>query len=140
MFVGVHMMVAAKTNTPELAISLDEGLAFMGAAQNVMRHYSVEATQKTLDWIALAGIAGGMYLTRCVAISQRLAQEKAERQAAGGAGQVLKFRGRRRPDLAEVPAGQPGDLPAGAVVGGASPDIQLDPFGTAGFQPEAEPA
>lgn len=137
MFVGVHMMMAARLNTPELAISADEGVAFMAAAQNVLRHYSVEATQKTLDWVAFGGIAGGMYLTRGVAISNRLSQEKSERQAAGG--QVLRFKG-RRPNLAEVPPAAPGASVSELVQGATSDSIFPDHLGTAGFQHESEPA
>jgi len=43
----------------------------MQAVQNVMRHYSVETTQKTLDWVALMGAASGMYVPRLAAISIR---------------------------------------------------------------------
>lgn len=133
MFVGVHMMMAAKTNTPELIVQPDEAAQFMQAAQKVLRHYSVEATQKTLDWVAFAGIAGAMYLTRGVAISNRRAQEKAERGASSERGKVLKFRTRdgRVPEGAPAPEGAPPGMTAGPT-----PDIQLDPFSTAGFQPE----
>lgn len=71
MFVGLHVLLAAQTNTPELAISEGEAKDFMASAQNVMRHYSVETTQKTLDWIAFAGCAAGIYVPRVVAISVR---------------------------------------------------------------------
>jgi len=76
MFVGIHAMLAIQTNNPELMISDAEGKSFMNAAQNVMRHYSVETTQKTLDWIAFLGIGVGIYGTRVVAISNRRAVEK----------------------------------------------------------------
>ena len=71
MFVGLHVILADKTDTPELAITEDEGKAFMAAAQNVMRHYSVETTQKALDWTAFAGMAAGMYMPRIAAIGMR---------------------------------------------------------------------
>lgn len=77
MFVGLHVMLAERTETPELAITEDEGKAFMDAAQNVMRHYSVETTQKALDWTAFVGVAAGMYLPRVAAISM---SRKARRQ------------------------------------------------------------
>lgn len=140
MFVGVHMMLAHKTNTPELIVQPDEAAQFMHAAQNVMRHYSVEATQKTLDWIAFAGVAGGMYLTRGIAIAARRSQEKTERAAAGPRGQVLRF---RKPGQ-EPPAG-PASPPStglgdGLAASMAHLDIEPDALGAAGFQPEAEPA
>lgn len=71
MFIGVHALLAMNLQTPELAISDEEGKQFMGAAQNVMRHYSVQTTQKTLDWIALFGSAGAIYAPRVVAIRMR---------------------------------------------------------------------
>jgi hypothetical protein len=69
MFVGLHVMLAQLTKTEELAISMDEGEAFMKAASNVMRHYSVQTTQKTLDWIAFGGCTIQIYGLRIVAIS-----------------------------------------------------------------------
>jgi len=71
MFVGLHVLLAERTETPELVISEDEGKEFMAAVQNVMRHYSVETTQKTLDWIALFGTTSGMYVPRIAAIGMR---------------------------------------------------------------------
>lgn len=133
------MMLAQRANCPELAIGMDEGAAFMAAAQNVLRHYSVQTTQKTLDWVAFAGIAGGMYLTRGVAISNRLAAERAERGdfGKGQAGGVLQFR--RRPQPVEVSASgqegpsQPGGAPAAPI------DLASFTPGLGGFA-EAEPA
>lgn len=68
MFVGLHALLADRTNVPQIAITEDEGARFMGAAQNVLRHYSVETTQKTLDWIAFAGVGAGIYMPRLAAI------------------------------------------------------------------------
>lgn len=68
MFVGFHAGIAMLTNTPELIIQDAEGAAFMKASQNVMKHYSVETTQKTLDWIAFCGVACSIYVPRAVAI------------------------------------------------------------------------
>lgn len=68
MFVGLHALLAERTETPELAMTEPEAKQFMVAAQNVMRHYSVETTQKTLDWIAFAGCAAGIYGPRFAAI------------------------------------------------------------------------
>lgn len=126
MFVGLHVLLADRTKCPELAIGMDEGQAFMHAAQNVARHYSVETTQKAADWIAFAGVAGGMYLTRAVAISNRLRQEKSERYAEG-AGQVLRFR-RNGPSPVETPV-----APMGADLAG----LHIEP-GAGGFQDAAE--
>lgn len=69
LFVGAHVLLAAKTGTPELAISEDEGKLFMQRAQSVLRHYSVETTQKTMDWISFIGVTVMIYAPRVVAIS-----------------------------------------------------------------------
>lgn len=71
MFVGLHALLAERIEAPELVISEQEGKDFMAAVQNVMRHYSVETTQKTLDWVALMGTASGMYVPRIAAIGMR---------------------------------------------------------------------
>lgn len=68
---GLHLLLADRTQTPEFAITEEEGKAFMDAAQNVMRHYSVETTQKALDWTAFAGVAAGMYMPRIAAVGMR---------------------------------------------------------------------
>lgn len=115
MFIGLHVLLAERTGTPELVIAPDEAKQFMGAAQNVMRHYSVETTQKTLDWIAFMGVAAGMYMPRMVAVSVR---------RRGGA-----------PSPRPRPGAAPGPAPAPAAP--APITIQPDPFG-GGFQEAAE--
>lgn len=89
MFVGLHAMLAMATKTPEFELSEDEGKQFTTCAQNVMRHYSVTATQKTLDWIALVGCCAMIYGPRVAAISFRKAQEKEPKQENDG--NVLHF-------------------------------------------------
>lgn len=54
-----------------MAISDEEGEQFMKSAQNVMRHYNVQTTQKTLDWVALMGVSATIYGTRLYAIMNR---------------------------------------------------------------------
>lgn len=112
MFVGIHAILAERTDTPELAITEDEGKQFMQAAQNVMRHYSVESTQKTLDWVALFGCAGAMYMPRIAAVGMR------KRSSARKSGP--------RPQAA--PAQNGAGMGAGVV------SIVPDMTGTAGFQ------
>lgn len=89
MFVGLHALLADRMEAPELAISDQEGKEFMANVQNVMRHYSVETTQKTLDWIALFGTASGMYVPRIAAVSIRRKMER-------------RPQGRRQPAPADV--------------------------------------
>lgn len=72
MFVGIHAMLASLTDIPELAITDQEGDAFMKAAAGCMRHYGVAATQKTIDHIALVGCVVSMYGPRAFAVRQRL--------------------------------------------------------------------
>ena len=51
-----------------LTLQADEADRFLKAAQNVARHYSVETTQRTLDWIAFAGVSVQVIGTRVVAV------------------------------------------------------------------------
>ena len=112
LFVGAHIQLAAATDTPELAITEDEGAEFLKRAQNVLRHYSVETTQKTLDWISFYGVIGMMYGTRGVAIYNRRRGEREPRQ---------------RPDQGEVIRGRfrplPPDQGGGAAVAGGGPVV-----------------
>lgn len=71
MLVGVTVMLARATESPEFEVSAEEAKAWLGSAQNVMRHYSVQTTQKTLDWIALMGATGGIVAPRIVAAKIR---------------------------------------------------------------------
>jgi hypothetical protein len=89
MFVGLHAMLARATDTPEIELTPDEGAAFMGAAQNVLRHYSVAATQKTLDWIAFAGVTSGIYGPRMFAIHMRRKAGQEPRRPAAGPGPTI---------------------------------------------------
>lgn len=111
MFVGLHVLIATQTGTPEFMLGPDEGKQFMQAAQNVMRHYSVQTTQKALDWIAFAGVTSGMYVPRIAAVAMR---KKQNRQPVA----------QRRPSPA-------------ANVADVSAAIQPDVFGQ-GFQEAAE--
>jgi hypothetical protein len=79
MFVAMHLMLAQMSGVEELAITPDEGDAFMKSAQNVARHYSVATTQKTLDWIAFAGCTAGMYVPRGIAVA---AKRRGKKQAS----------------------------------------------------------
>lgn len=69
LFVGLHVVIAEASKTPEIAINMQEGDHIMRAAQNVMRHYNVQSTQKTLDWISLVGACSMVYVPRIVTIA-----------------------------------------------------------------------
>lgn len=71
------------TAVPELAIDMDDGKKLTDAAQNVLRHYSVETTQKTLDWVSFAGAVGMVYGTRFGAyMLRRRTEAQAQRPGA----------------------------------------------------------
>lgn len=109
MFVGVHVALAMRTGTPELMMTEEEAKGFMKSAQNVLRHYSVQTTQKTLDWIAFVGAAGSIYGTRAFAIAARRA---GERQAKEASGQVLQWPVKPKPRPEEVAAPPPNAPPS----------------------------
>jgi hypothetical protein len=83
MLLGISTMLALRTGIEEFQVGEDEMSAWLGAAQKVARHYSVETTQKTLDWVAFVGITGQVFGTRAVAISVKSRQSKAPKQNAG---------------------------------------------------------
>ena len=72
------MVLASATDTPELVMDMKEGEDFMKSAQNVMRHYSVESSQKTIDWLAFGGTCCMIYGTRFGAYMLRKRSEAKE--------------------------------------------------------------
>lgn len=76
------MLLARSLNEPELMMDESDGKAFTGALQNVLRHYSVETSQKALDWAAFAGCCSTLYGIRFAARAVRIKREKAA--ARGG--------------------------------------------------------
>lgn len=82
----MHSVLAHVTNSPELFIAPEEGDALAKAAQNVMRHYNVEASQKAIDWAALGMVAIGIYAPRIVAIAARRRATQSPPEHTNGAG------------------------------------------------------
>lgn len=80
LFVGAHVLLAQRTDTPELELNPDEASAFLASAQNVMRHYSVATTQKMIDWTTFIGTGVTIYGTRAIAIAARREEEKKSRK------------------------------------------------------------
>lgn len=78
MLVGISTMLAMRMDAPEFAVPQDEMAYFLKTAQNVARHYNVETTQKTLDWIAMIGVGGQVFGTRAVAFAVRTRNERAQ--------------------------------------------------------------
>lgn len=71
MWVGLHLQIARLTENPEIAISEGDGTAFLKAAQNVLRHYPISASQVAIDWAALSFTASLIYVPRFAAIANR---------------------------------------------------------------------
>ena len=74
--VAVYMGLARLSKCPEWEITQEEAENFRKKAENVARHYSVEATQKSLDWAAFAMVFGMMNVTRLLVISERKKEER----------------------------------------------------------------
>lgn len=103
-------MLAQATETPELELSEDEGKSFMKAAQSVMRHYSVQTTQKTLDWISFVGVTVSIYAPRVAAIGFR---KRKERDESEGDPNVIRFRS--KPASGGIHSTNPDDFIGGAA-------------------------
>ena len=72
------MMVA-----PEFAIDQTEATMLASGIANVQRHYSTsEFSEKTWDWLNLAGIVGAVYGTRAVAMRARWSAQNRAAKAA----------------------------------------------------------
>ena len=76
MLIGISTMLAIRTGMEEFQVGEDEMSAWLGSAQKVARHYSIETTQRTLDWIAFVGISGQVFGTRAVAIAMKARQQQ----------------------------------------------------------------
>lgn len=61
-------MLAMRMDAPEVELTEPEAEAFLTAAQNVARHYAVETTQRTLDWIAFVGVTAQVFGTRALTV------------------------------------------------------------------------
>lgn len=89
MLIGISTMLAIKTGHEEFMVGEDEMGAWLKAASNVSRHYSIETTQKTLDWVALIGMTGQVFGTRAVALAVKVRQERQPQNV----GNVVAFNG-----------------------------------------------
>jgi hypothetical protein len=90
LFVGVHLLLAQNTNTPELAITQVEAHDFFDCWKEVAKYYDVRLAQKTIDWSALIGTTAAIYGSRFVDIQIRRKAEQSERR---GIGRVVPFPG-----------------------------------------------
>jgi hypothetical protein len=79
---SVHMMGATLLKVPEMVMSEPEAKNLSEAIARVASHYDVGASEKTLAWVNLAVVAGGLYGTRAYAYHLRLKAEAAQKQIA----------------------------------------------------------
>lgn len=79
MFVGLTVMLATATGVEEFEVSGDEMDRWTTAAGNVSRHYDIQTTQKTLDWVAFAGVSAQVFGTRAVVGAIKLRERNAGR-------------------------------------------------------------
>lgn len=77
------MQLAHLTGNPEIAISEADGTAFLGALQNVLRHYPLTASQKAIDWAAFAFTASFIYAPRFAAVAKRAREAPPQAQQHG---------------------------------------------------------
>jgi hypothetical protein len=70
-YAGIHLQLARLADCPALAMPEAEAKQFLIAWQNYLRHYSISATQKTVDLITAVGVTLFVYTPRAVALSQR---------------------------------------------------------------------
>ena len=61
-------MAAAITETQELNLDASEAKKLAEALENVRRFYPLMVSEKTMAWLALIGVAGGIYGSRVVTI------------------------------------------------------------------------
>jgi hypothetical protein len=97
-------------------MSEGDARTLMASAQNVLRHYSIQATQRAVDWITFGSVAMFMYVPRAVALVQRR-----QRGHNGGppmhewqgSAQVFQF---TPPPPQQQPQQQPPAAPPGAAI------------------------
>lgn len=64
LFVGFHVIASERFDVPELSMTMEEGTQLQVSVEKVLRHYSIETTQKTIDWTIFFGTIGTLYGTR----------------------------------------------------------------------------
>lgn len=85
--VGMHMIAAKLLNAPELMIGPDEAKNLAKAIQNIMKHYSINVSPKTIAMMQFMGVAAAIYAPRAIMIANRKgheAQHKKQQNANAG--------------------------------------------------------
>ena len=109
----MHVQLAKLTECPELAMTEGDAKTLAVAAQNVLRHYSIQSTQKTVDWITFGSVVAFMYTPRVVALRRR-------KRRPGG------YQRQSSPDTATPPPG-PAQIFEFRPPSGAGPVIDATP-------------
>lgn len=94
------MILAGVLKSPGLILTEAEAHQLAEATANVSRHYNVQATQKTLDWINFCTCVTLIYGTRVMAASKR---KKEEAEANPKPGKVIFGSFPGGPPVAEAP-------------------------------------
>lgn len=78
LLIGIHALIAQRTNCEAWELTEDEAKGFLKACGNVARHYGVKQTQRTIDHIALFASLGTIYGTRIMAYRVQKMSEQSE--------------------------------------------------------------
>lgn len=103
--VGLTAAVAQWRDVPEIEIDESEAKELMSATQNVLRHYSIETTQKGADYIALVGVVAMIAGTRISAYNLRRRVEREEQQAKQFKPTIVPMNAKQPENRGSVPTG-----------------------------------
>jgi len=76
LLVTLHSGLVIVSKCPELEITEDEAAKLAKASKTVADLYDMQASQKAIAWTNFIGIAGSIYITRIIAISIRLREQR----------------------------------------------------------------
>lgn len=71
MLLSIHNMAAAFLSSPELVLDPAEAKAMSDGIMEVSRHYPMTVDPKTMAWVNLAIVCGGVYGPRFMVIRSR---------------------------------------------------------------------
>jgi len=69
--------MAIGTKTPELALTEEQAKAMATATADVLQYYDTELPAKTMAWVNLAMVVGGVYFEKASLVVERKRAEKA---------------------------------------------------------------
>jgi hypothetical protein len=106
----MHVQLARVADTPEIAMTEPDARTLMQSAQNVLRHYSIQSTQKAVDWITFGSVVTFMYTPRVLAYAQRRRdgpRRPPQPEWRSGPAQIFQF----HPPVAQPPPPPPPQSP-----------------------------